>query len=82
MRHERYALSLHAEQEMQEDSFTETDIEEAILNGEIIRTQKDKLGRKVFTVEGTTDSFRKIRVICRFSDSGQFVIIITVYEFI
>lgn len=80
IRKNNYALTSHAEDEMQEDLLTEVDIEHAILNGKIVRTQRDHLGRTKFTIEGKSQNFRKIRIICRFSDSGELLIIITVYE--
>ena len=67
---------------MQEDLLNEAEIEEAITAGRIIRIQKDQFARTVYTIEGTTHNLRKVRVICRFSDSGQYIIIITVYEII
>lgn len=79
---DRYALSSHAEKEMQDDSLTELEVEEAILNDVIVRIQKDKFERTVYTIEGITKKFRKVRIVCRFSDSGQFLIVITVYEII
>ena len=77
-----YAFSSHAEQEIQEDLLNETEVEDAIISSRVIRTQIDKLKRTVYTLEGTTRNFRQIGIICRFSDSGKYVIIITVYEII
>lgn len=77
-----YAFSSHAEQEMQEDFLNEAEVEDAIISGRVVRIQKDRLKRTIYTIEGTTQHFRQVRIVCRFSDSGQYVIIITVYEII
>ncbi|MFQ5707834.1 MAG: DUF4258 domain-containing protein [bacterium] len=82
MKRGNYALTSHAIDEMQPDELTELDIEEAVLNSKIVRLQKDHLGRTKYTLEGLTKNLRKIRVICRFSDSGELIVIITVYEII
>ena len=80
IRHEEYVLTAHAEEEMDDDDFIEVDVETSILNGQIIRRQSDSLGRAKYIIEGTVTDGRKMQTVCRFSDSGNYVVIITVYE--
>jgi hypothetical protein len=74
-----YALTAHAEEEMHNDNLVEEDIEHAICNGAIVQTARDRLSRRKYTVEGTAQNGRTTRAICRFSDSGRYLVIITVY---
>lgn len=74
-----YTLTTHAEEEMYNDKLVEEDIEHAIQTGVVMRTERDRLARRKYTVEGTARDGRTIRVICRFSDSGNYLVIITVY---
>jgi hypothetical protein len=65
---------------MAADELTEEEVEGSVLSGRIIRNQKDSLGRRKYTIEGKTEEGRRVRTICRFSDSGDRVVVITVYE--
>ena len=75
-------LTTHAEEEMANDDFIEVDVETAILNGRIIRRERDSLKRAKYIIEGVAIDCRKMQIVCRFSDSGHYVVIITVYEVI
>lgn len=77
-----YATTRHAEEEMYDDSLTEEDVETAINNGAVVRIQRDRLARRKYTVEGRARDGRTMRVICRFSDTGSDLVIITVYALI
>lgn len=79
IRDSRYVLTFHAIDEMAADGLRETDIEESILSGRIVRRQKDRFGRRKYTVEGRTDEGRWVRTVCRYSDSGDRIVVITVY---
>ena len=46
-------LSIHAENEMANDGFTDQDLEAAILNGEIVRRGRDAIGRPKYVIERT-----------------------------
>ena len=80
IRQEEYVLTVHAEEEINNDEFVEVDVETSILNGRIIRRQRDLLGRAKYIIEGAATDGRKVQTVCRFSDSGNYVVIITVYE--
>lgn len=73
-------MTIHAMEEMAEDDLDIFDIEEAILNGRIVRrTKKDPRGTK-FTIEGLAlDGERPVGIVGRFQRTDRFLII-TVYE--
>ena len=75
-----YDMTVHAMEEMAEDDLDIYDIEEAILNGRVVRRNKqDPRGTK-YTIEGLAlDSERLIGVVGRFHGTERFLII-TVYE--
>jgi len=75
-----YVLTFHAIDEMTEEGFEEEDFEQAIMTGRIVRRQKDRLGRRKYTVGGVADDGRLLRAVCRFSDTGESLVVITVYE--
>ena len=70
----------HALDEMMADGLTEDDVEASTLNGRIMRIQADHLGRRRYTIEGHTVDGRRVRTVCRYSDAGDRIIVITVYE--
>lgn len=72
-------LTFHAIAEMTADGLTEDDVQALFLNGSIVRRERDLAGRTKYTVEGQTESGGQTRAICRFSDSGQQIVVITVY---
>ena len=76
----QYALTFHAIEEMAQERFEEEDFEEAMVSGRIVRRQTDRLGRRKYTVEGLARDDRSLRAVCRFSDSGASLVIITVYD--
>ena len=45
-----YVLSIHAENEMADDSLTDEDLEAAILNGRIVRRERDRIGRPKYVI--------------------------------
>lgn len=67
-------------EEMAEDLLTILDIEEAVLNGQIIRLEKDDPRGTKYVVAGTTlDRQTPVGVVGRFLSNGRYLII-TVYE--
>jgi len=55
-------------------------VEQAVLNGRIMRTEKDDPRGTKYTVEGTAvDSRTRVGVVGRFTNTGPYLII-TVYE--
>lgn len=79
IRTRQYVMTLHAEEEMDNDSLTIFDVEHCILIGKIIERQKDKAtGEPKYRVHGQALSGTKIEVITKLSPTGKLVII-TVY---
>jgi len=79
IRTRQYVMTLHAEEEMDNDSLTIFDVEHCILTGKIIERQKDKAtGEPKYRVRGQVLSGTKIEVIAKLSPTGKLVII-TVY---
>jgi hypothetical protein len=76
----QYALTFHAIEEMAEEEFEEEDFEEAMITGRIVRRQTDRLRRRKYTVEGLARDDRSLRAVCRFSDSGASLVVITIYD--
>lgn len=74
-----YFLSSHAEDEMAEDGFERSDVENAVLSGFVEKTlTHDPRGTR-YRVEGPAEDGRIMHVLCRFKEAGPLVII-TVYE--
>ena len=76
----QYGLTFHAIEEMAEEAFEEEDFEQAMITGRIVRRQTDRLGRRKYTVEGLARDERSLRAVCRFSDSGAYLVVITIYD--
>jgi hypothetical protein len=76
----QYDMSAHAMEEMAEDYLTILDVESAVLNGQVIRVEKDDpRGTKYVVVGAALDQQTPVGVVGRFATSGQYLII-TVYE--
>jgi len=80
IRRGQYVLTFHAIDEMSEEDFDEEDFEQAMLTGRVIRRQTDRLQRRKYTVEGLTLDGRSLRAVCRFSDTGASLVVITIYD--
>ena len=65
---------------MGNDGVSTSEIERSVLSGRIVRTQRDVHGRRRYTIDGGTREGRRIRLVCRYDDAGERVIVITVYE--
>ena len=79
IRNREYYLSSHAEEEMAEDDFDRSDVENAILNGFVQKKlTHDSRGTR-YRLEGPANDGRIIHLLCRFKEIGD-LIIITVYE--
>ncbi len=73
-----YYLSSHAEEEMANDLFERSDVENAILKGEIEKKMThDERGTR-YRIEGPARDGRVMHVICRFREDSN-LLIITVY---
>ncbi len=80
VRQGEYALSGHAENEMADDDFTDEDLESAILNGVIVRRERDNIGRPKYVIEGTARDGRGLTAVAQPFQTRQLVLIITAYE--
>jgi hypothetical protein len=80
IRQGKYALSIHAENELAEDQFTEVDLETAILNGDIKRRETDAIGRPKYVIVGRAQDRRGLASVVQLFETRQLVVIITVYE--
>lgn len=79
IRARQYVMTLHAEEEMNNDGLTIFDIERAILNGEIVERQEDqRTGEWKYLVAGQAIDARPVVVVGKLSVTGKLVII-TVY---
>jgi hypothetical protein len=67
-------------EEMAEDFLAIPDVEEAVLNGRVIRVEKDDPRGTKYVVVGTAlDQRTPVGVVGRFASTGRYLII-TVYE--
>jgi len=80
VRNGQYVLIFHAIDEITEEGFGEEDFEQAMIRGRVVRGQRDRLGRRKYTVEGAALDRRSLRVVCQFSGTRNSLVVITVYE--
>lgn len=81
IRSQKYVMTLHAEEEMSEDTLTIYDIEQGILAGEILERQRQKdraTAESKYRIRGTTLDGGEVELIAKLSPTGKLVII-TVY---
>lgn len=76
----QYMMTVHADEEMDEDGLTIYDVENAILTGRIVEKQKDRETNEAkFLVKGkTVDETEILTAVTKFGFIGNLVII-TVY---
>jgi uncharacterized protein DUF4258 len=73
-------MTFHAMEEMAEDNLNICDVEEAVLNGELVRRNKRDVRGPKYTVEGRAlDGETVVAVVGRFTDKDR-LLIITVYD--
>ena len=79
IRTRRYVMTLHAEEEMDDDGLTIFDIEHCLLTGEIAECQKDReTGERKYLVRGESLRGDGTIVVTKLGITGTLVII-TVY---
>ena len=79
IRTRQYAMTLHAEEEMDDDELSIFDVERCILTGEIIERQKDRDTEEwKYVIEGQSFAGDKVGTVTKLSITGK-LIIITVY---
>ena len=75
-----YVVTVHAEEEMDEDGLSVLDLESAVLNDEILERQRDPVTREwKYVVKGTGLDGTSAGVVGKLSFTGHLVII-TVYR--
>ncbi len=75
----KYVMTLHAEEEMNDDGLTIFDVEHCLLTGEITERQKDiNTGEWKYVISGETFGGNEAAVVSKLSLTGSLVII-TVY---
>ena len=74
-----YYLSSHAEEELAEDNFSRTDMENTILTGRIGKKMTKDLRGTRYRIEGLAKDGRTMHIVCRFKADNN-LIIITVYD--
>jgi len=79
IRTRQYVMTLHAEEEMDDDKLSIFDIERCILTGEIIERQKDRDTEEwKYVIEGKSIAGDKVGTVTKLSVTGK-LIIITLY---
>ncbi len=80
VRTRQYVMTLHAEEEMDEDSLSIFDVESGILTGIIVERQRERSKQEwKYLVQGeTVDGDRMVMVVSKFGYVGKLVIL-TVY---
>ena len=77
---QRYTLTEHAFEEMDDDHLDVLDIESAVLTGRIDKTlTKDPRGTRYVIVGAATDELTTVGVVVRFVKHDQ-LLVLTVYE--
>lgn len=74
-----YVMTLHADEEMNDDGFTIHDVERGILTGKILARQRDnETAESKYRIRGTAVAGGTIEVLAKHSPTGKLVIL-TVY---
>ncbi len=80
IRTRQYVMTLHAEEEMNDDSLTIFDVERVILNGTVDERQENHVsGEWKYVITGESVDGRGVTVVGKLSRTGKLVII-TVYR--
>jgi hypothetical protein len=80
IRNAAYDMTAHAIEEMAEDALDIVDVETIILNGRLIKTERDDPRGTRYTVYGIgTDGITPVGMAGRFTGTGRYLII-TVYK--
>jgi hypothetical protein len=75
----RYVVTLHAEEEMDQDALSTFDVEKIVLTGRIVRRQPDRRpGEWKYLIRGRSITGEPAAVVVRLSPTATLVII-TVY---
>jgi len=78
VRTRQYVMTIHAEEEMDEDELTIFDVESVILSGKIIERQKDQsTGEWKYLVKGETLAGESVVTVTKIGATGKLIIITT-----
>jgi Domain of unknown function (DUF4258) len=76
IRNAAYDVTAHAIEEMAEDTLDVVDIETAILNGRLVKTDRDDPRGTRYTVHGVgADGITPVGTVGRFTGTGRYLII-------
>ncbi|HEX9989386.1 MAG TPA: DUF4258 domain-containing protein [Chloroflexia bacterium] len=79
VRTRQYVMTLHAEEEMNDDDLTIFDVENCILTGRIVERQRDKTTAEwKYRIIGETFDGSQAEIVTKLSITGKLVIV-TVY---
>jgi len=79
IRTRQYVMTLHAEEEMNDDNLSIFDVERGVLTGLIIERQKDRDTEEwKYLIEGRTLTGERVVIVAKLSRTGKLVMI-TVY---
>jgi uncharacterized DUF497 family protein len=74
-----YVMTIHADEEMDDDGLSILDVEQVILTGQIVERQRDRdTGDWKHLITGQTDDGLTVTVVAKLSPTDT-VVIITVY---
>ncbi|HEY2987389.1 MAG TPA: DUF4258 domain-containing protein [Candidatus Binatia bacterium] len=80
VRTRQYVMTVHADDEMDDDNLTIYDAEEGILTGEILRRERDRVTAEwKYWIRGETMDGAEVEEIAKLSPTGKLVIV-TVYR--
>lgn len=79
VRSRQYVMTLHADDEMDEDGLSIYDVEQTVLTGEVVEQQRDRdTAEWKYCVRGLSLAGSELEVVAKLSPTGKLVII-TVY---
>ena len=79
IRRREYIMSIHAEEEMNDDDLSVFDVEGCVLTGKILERQKDVVTAEwKYRINGKSLSGNEVEVVAKLSPTSK-VVIITVY---
>lgn len=79
IRSREYIMTIHGDEEMNEDSLSIYDVEHCILTGKILERQRDKVTAEwKYCINGESLSGSEVKIVAKLSPTGKLVII-TVY---
>lgn len=70
-----FELTGHAKDEMEQDGFTVADVKSAIYSGRIVAVQRHGRGTRKLVVAGRTEARRRLRLVCRLTETGRLRVI-------